>query len=299
MFELVHRLVIFSFLLLSFIRPSLSFQTKFVKDSFSYNSGQLDGIQYSPEWRETFKSILTPSGNNSTLHVADTPGSKLAYFFRGESIYYFTDLAYHNATVRITLDDQLWEIRTPSSGNELQPLVWSRTGLGPGDHQLTIKHVGIAGESIALDSLRIDYAEESAPKTSGPARAPNVLGTTLIMDKSDPRLIYSGNWTKLASHSFPNSTVMTYAQTQDMGSSVSFQFNGTAVWYYADTFWDFSGGTRISINGGPAGVVDTYSDDRLLQHLVWSKTGLPNREHMVVIEHAGSNSSFTSFNFLR
>ncbi|KAG8678034.1 hypothetical protein FRC09_020175 [Ceratobasidium sp. 395] len=259
MFEVVHRLVVFSFLLLSFIRPSLSFQTKFVKDSFSYNSGQLDGVQYSPEWRETFKSILTPSGNNSTLHVADTPGSKLAYFFRGESIYYFTDLAYHNATVRITLDDQLWEIRTPSSGNELQPLVWSRTGLGPGDHQLTIKHVGIAGESIALDSLRIDYAEESAPKTSGPG-APNVLGTTLIVDKSDPRLIYSGNWTNEAYGTFYEGDA---AQAQDMGSSVSFQFNGTAVWYYADTFQDFSGGTRISIDGGPAEMVNTYSDDRL------------------------------------
>ncbi|KAG8711952.1 hypothetical protein FRC08_015214 [Ceratobasidium sp. 394] len=195
------------------------------------------------------------------------------------------------------LDGNLWEIR-PSELDASQPLFWSKTGLGSGDHQLTIRHVGSPGQFIALDNFHIDSNPKSPLSSSGPS-APNVVGTTLIVDKTDPGLVYSGNWTALTAGIYGAFYEGDAVQTQTAESSVTFRFNGTAVWYYADIFQDFSGGTRITVDGSPAEMVYAFSNHSLLQHMVWSRTGLSQGEHTVLVEHIRSDTSYTSLNFFR
>jgi hypothetical protein len=44
-------------------------------------------------------------------------------------------------------------ISSNATALEYQQLLWSKTGLGPGDHQLVISHAGVTGQYIGLDYL--------------------------------------------------------------------------------------------------------------------------------------------------
>ncbi|KAG9096549.1 hypothetical protein FRC06_008552 [Ceratobasidium sp. 370] len=239
---------------------SQKLETRNIDDAYDYRPDRPDGIQYSSNWQ----TISSPSRFNKSVHLTGTRGSSLVYFFQGNAVYYYTDLSMQNAQIRIGVGDDTGDlVAANASTDPLQPL-WSKTGLGPGDHQITIRHAGTSGRYIGLDYLRIESDHGFTPNMTGPAAA-SVPTQALIVDSTSPDLVYSGNWTTVSSD-----TLWTYyggsiAMSRHPGSTVIFKFNGTAVWYFAATFNRFSGTAKISIDGGPADVINTFSQNATIK----------------------------------
>ncbi|KAG8738666.1 hypothetical protein FRC10_006613 [Ceratobasidium sp. 414] len=101
-------------LVLDIFVASLQLDSKIVDDSYGYAPTRLDGIQYSPDWVDV---------SNALISVALDSG-----------------------------DEEFVNSTAPST--QSQQLLWSRTGLGPGDHQVVIKHNGTTSQYLGLDYLR-------------------------------------------------------------------------------------------------------------------------------------------------
>ncbi|KAG9082974.1 hypothetical protein FS749_006420 [Ceratobasidium sp. UAMH 11750] len=287
-------LVHFSLLFFVPLAFSQKLETRDIDDTYDYTPDRPDGIQYSSNWQ----TITSPSKFNKTVHLTDTRGSSLVYFFQGNAIYYYTDLSIQNAQIRIGVgDDREDLVATNASTGPLQPL-WSKAGLGPGDHQITIRHAGVSGRYVGLDYLRIESDHGFTPNTTGPAAA-SVPSEALTVDNTSPDLVYSGNWTTVSSDTLWVYYGGSIAMSRNPGSTITFKFNGTAVWYFAAMFNLFSGTANISVDGEPADVINTFAPSALLQRLLWSKTGLPDGEHTVVLEHAGTDSTHANLDFFR
>ncbi|KAG9085509.1 hypothetical protein FRC07_013361 [Ceratobasidium sp. 392] len=218
--------------------------------------------------------------------------------YTGDAIYYYTDPSMQNAQVRIGVGDDKGDLVSVNTTSDPQQPLWSRTGLGPGDHQITIRHAGATGEYAGLDYFRIESDHGFAPNTTGPA-ASSVPTEALFVDSTSSDLVYSGNWTTVSSD-----TLWTYyggsmTMSQTPGSTITFKFTGTAVWYHATMFNLLSGTAKISVDGGPPDVINTFSHSALLQRLLWSKTDLSDEEHTVVLEHAGTESTHANLDFFR
>jgi hypothetical protein len=73
-------------LVLSFLVPLVQSQlavNKTVDDSYIFDSTQLDGIQYGPQWYHEYGDS---NRKNSSLNTTITADSNLVYFFQGISL---------------------------------------------------------------------------------------------------------------------------------------------------------------------------------------------------------------------
>ncbi|KAG8694172.1 hypothetical protein FRC08_008668, partial [Ceratobasidium sp. 394] len=123
------------------------------------------------------------------------------FFFQGDEIYYYGDKGPGYGAVRINVDgmvDVYDTVNASSSTLEYQQLLWSKTGLGPGDHQVIISKNDTAGAgSISLDYFRIVSSNNTIiPSTAG-SGASVVPDEALIVDNTDDSITYSGGWERL------------------------------------------------------------------------------------------------------
>ncbi|KAG8680014.1 hypothetical protein FRC08_016596 [Ceratobasidium sp. 394] len=134
---------------------------KTVDDTFSYSTTNHAGIQYFPSessWATTAPS--DPSQRfNGTLHVTNASSTRAMFFFQGDEIYYYGDKGPGYGVVGINIDGMVNvydTVNASSSTLEYQQLLWSKTGLGPGDHQIIISKNDTGGAGpISLDYFRI------------------------------------------------------------------------------------------------------------------------------------------------
>ncbi|KAF8599935.1 hypothetical protein BDV93DRAFT_609005 [Ceratobasidium sp. AG-I] len=309
-----------------------------IDDNYVYSTTGPDGIQYFGDW-----TLLTgsnaPSRTNNTLHSSVRPQSQFVYFFRGtlslsryvisfevrylfrgDAIYYYADRDVPHGPVSVTIDGGPAEtVNSTATSIEYQQLLWSKTGLGEGDHQIVISHIGTQGQYIGLDYLQYVYKAPNArlflnkppqriesshgfiPQSAGPA-ASSVSSGAVIVDDTDPSLSYSSNWTNVDIPSpwsaYFKNTLYCYTlhATRHPGSTVTFKFNGTAVWYFSD-FDVPHGYVRISVDGAPGDMQRPDSSGQLTQRLIWSQENLDDKEHTVVITHADSDGKYATLDF--
>ncbi|KAG9100683.1 hypothetical protein FS749_013554, partial [Ceratobasidium sp. UAMH 11750] len=145
---------------------------------------------------------------------------------------------------------------------------------------------------------RIEYEETYLPLVSGPA-ASIVPPNALIVDDTRLDLIeYSptSTWNDMARSGMPYNNSL-HATTQT-GAAITFKFNGTAVWYFADTDVNH-GKMHITLDGKLGTTIVGFSSYHLNQRLLWSATDLVDEEHTVVITHADTDGKFMTVDFLR
>ncbi|KAG8788846.1 hypothetical protein FRC12_014129 [Ceratobasidium sp. 428] len=269
---------------------------KVVDDSYIFDSTRLDGIQYSPGWID--KPSSSGSRYNNTFHWTTTPLASLLYNFQGNAIFYYGDKDPANAPISISLDSSEGEIVDATASSTLnQQLLWSRTGLAPGDHQIVIKHNGTANQYLGFDYLRINSDHGFAPNITGPA-ASVVPSEALFVDDTDPLLVYTSNWTTDSTSQFGSFYGGTQHLCTTQGDSATLKFTGTAVWYFGNAN-KRHGNIQIQVDGGHSETVSTYGQNLTQQHLHWSKTDLSDREHTVVLTHADQNGVAMTIDFFR
>ena len=138
----------------------------------------------------------------------------------------------------------------------------------------------------------------SAPPTATP-KPPTTSPTTVyqVGTYNDSLLTYTGSW------SVGDNANGVYNKYQGddrysstAGSIATFRFNGAGVTIYgAKAPWH--GQAEVSIDGGPAQLIDLYSATRSDQTLLFSTAGLSSlTDHIVSIKVLGTRSSLSSGN---
>ncbi|QRV87107.1 transmembrane protein [Ceratobasidium sp. AG-Ba] len=204
-------------------------------------------------------------------------------------------------SVQINIDGQrdiYGTANASSSSMQYQQLLWSKTQLGPGDHQIVITRT--APGPISLDHFKITPLNNTIIPLSSGTGASIIPSEALIVDNTSNRIKYSGNqWTSVstgnANVGFFNNSLQT---TTSPGAAAVFDFDGTAIWYYSDV--DITHGfVNISVDGGLPERVSGYHDPVSSQYLIWSRTNLPAGTHSVTITHSDVAGQFATLDFFR
>ncbi len=127
-------------------------------------------------------------------------------------------------------------------------------------------------------------AAPTAPPTTTPATG------VVRYQQSDPSVQFSGTW-------FPNYGAFnsggSAAMAMNTGSQSTFTFTGTGVnWIGYSDQW--SGIAQVSVDGGPAVTVDTWSANQQAQAVEYSARNLSNATHTLTITATGQQSAASS-----
>ncbi|KAF8596915.1 hypothetical protein BDV93DRAFT_527780 [Ceratobasidium sp. AG-I] len=272
-------------------------ENRTIDDSYTYSSARPDGIQYSSGWTADSGPVNAPDRKDNTLHASTTPGANLVYFFQGDAIYYYADRDVPHGLTRVAVDDEQGDlVNSTASTIQYQQLLWSKTGLGPGDHSFVVSHAGSQGQYMGLDYLIVESDHGFTPNITGPT-ASVVPKEAVIVDDADPSLIWSEGWDPV----LPSQQWATYFgdsmhRTQTPGSSVTLKFNGTAAWYFSDMN-PSHGRVNITIDGVYSYIVDGYASPPVQQRLIWSKTDLADKEHTLILTYQDPPGSWGTLDF--
>ncbi|CAE6505042.1 unnamed protein product [Rhizoctonia solani] len=280
-----------------------------VDDSEIYESTRPNGIQYpSTQPGGDWARLFPPDSDGryqSTILFTGTVGALAVYFFKGTSIGYYSDMSPQLENMLVTLDGRNSSSINTEGASAYQKLLWSESNLDDGDHQLIVS-LGLGSDSeftASLDYLEVTHTGDITPSKLGPGARDSHSG--VIIDNKDPQINYKGEWSSRRSNP-PRSHYYSGSQhsTKQLGDSLTFNFTGTAIYYFAEKK-PSNGRVSISIDGGAGDTVDTSlpaSDDnppQFSQVLCWSQTGLSDRPHTVKITHMGDSGMDVSLDFFK
>lgn len=294
---------VFLFLMLGYVSAQSSQQNiTRIDDSYVYTPWNPNGIQYSAGWVH-FSDNDAQGRYLNTLSVTTTPYDSAVFFFKGSSIAYYSDKFKDHDAIIISTDGRPPETIESWDDNAWQQLLWSRSGLDQGDHQIIISRGGYRSalwSSVTLDYFDIIYREDARPSVQGPG-ATSAPSEFLIDDGHD-RITYEGSWSTVPSNQQSFYYGGLQHTTKIPGSSLTFTFNGTEVHYFSDKRAQ-NGWALISVDGGEGELVSTFlesSDDRWLsQVLCWSKANMSDGPHTVTITHSDREGKYISLDFFK
>lgn len=115
------------------------------------------------------------------------------------------------------------------------------------------------------------------------------------LNDTDPSIVYS-TWDYLGSRGYGDHDDDVHYATTD-GSSITYTFIGTGIKVFGEEFTD-QGNIGVSIDGGPATVVDTVPADgaRHADAAVYTSTALASGVHTIVVTKlSGTYATFDGF----
>ncbi|KAF8605545.1 hypothetical protein BDV93DRAFT_605071 [Ceratobasidium sp. AG-I] len=259
-----------------------------IDDASIYSPMTPNRIQFSPTpWNTT-------SQERAEIHYGGTytwsreAGANLLFFFRGTAIAFYAEQTAQFGPVAVLIDGQSTNaVQWAKSGDSrYQQQIWNVTGLSQGDHQVLVSNVGtddpLTGV-LGLDYLEVTPGEDGViiPASSGPGASVIPPNAVLVDDSSD-MINYTGpSWQVLHSGTVGGIYLdETQRSSTSPGAAINFTFYGTAV---------------------VSDIVNTASMDDawLSQMIIWSKTGLRDGPHTVIITHTGLNGTYISVDFFK
>jgi hypothetical protein len=231
-------------------------------------------ITYTGTW---YSNNATPnSGGNSAL--TNSLNAQATISFNGSGITWIGVKDPGNGLATVFLDGTQYTVDTYGSTTLYQQPLFSASGLGGGNHTLSIqilhKRDGNAtGSWIWVDAFDID---------KGDSIKGGVAATAGLAQQSDPAATYSGNWFLINNVAMNGGSAV---ESTDAASSVTFTFDGDGVQWigYRDSG---SGIATVYLDGQLAATVDTYSPTIMAQTVVFSVDNLkggPNGTHTITI----------------
>ncbi|KAB5589837.1 hypothetical protein CTheo_6719 [Ceratobasidium theobromae] len=263
-----------------------------VDDSYIYSPTRLNGLQYTGSWAHYSESDANGRYLN-TLSSTAGEDARINFFFRGNSISYYTDTSPNQTQTYVRIDNMAgFRINNASQPFATQQQLWTVSGLDEGDHHLSILmgNANVTQFSFSLDFFEITTSTgDIVPSRLGPG-ATEIPG--LVAEVTDDRITYHGEWMVSVI------SIMRYTVTP--GASVTFSFTGTAVYYFATRGAQY-GRALVSVDGGEGELVDLYLPPRkdLWQTLAWSKTNLTPGPHVVSVTHSDTQGKLVGLDFFK
>ncbi|KAF8602901.1 hypothetical protein BDV93DRAFT_508911 [Ceratobasidium sp. AG-I] len=277
-------------------------------DTYAYGPTLETGIQYSPGWLK-FTGTQAQGRHGNSISTTNVPGASAVLFFRGDSISYLGDILNQYAYTYVSIDGGERQRAINYGTPAFQQVLWTGTNLVEGDHQIIITRDADSSDWwTTLDYLqlrilffRVSNPDDWRPSLMGPGAASIPEGAFLI-DDDHSHVNYQGTWSAMDSTDRSFFFGGLEHTTTTPGDSLTFSFNGTAVWYFSDKRVQ-NGLVMISIDGSEGEPVSTFlpdSDSRWFsQVLCWEKTGLRDGEHQVTITHADVQGLYMSLDFFK
>jgi type II secretory pathway pseudopilin PulG len=141
----------------------------------------------------------------------------------------------------------------------------------------------------APPAVTVTPAATSSVVIPEPAMIVRVWGNSF--DDTNSALALTGTWLRVTGQSGDFNSTETTSST--LNSTATLSFTGTSVQWIGTTGPN-NGKATVSIDGGTATTVDTYSSTTNRQQLIYTKTGLTNASHTIVITvlHTSSHTGF-------
>jgi hypothetical protein len=238
-------------------------------------------VTYLGSWLPT----STWSASGGSLISTSVTGAAALVKFIGPSVNLLAKTAPWYGKAEVSLDGGAPEYVDFYSATQLyKQAVYTKTGLSPVEHILTIKCAGdknasSTGYSIGLDALDVGYLVQAPAVTR--YQQDNVAFT------------YSGTWTTSATTWLASGGSYTSANVS--GAKVVVSFTGPYLAWYAKTA-PWYGKATLTIDGDTAHAVtvDLYSSSQLYKKQVYNTGLLANMSHMIIIEWAGAKRAASS-----
>ncbi|KAF9074327.1 hypothetical protein BDP27DRAFT_1214314 [Rhodocollybia butyracea] len=229
-----------------------------------------------------------------TFHKTNTINASVSLNFTGPALYIygFSGPEYGSYEVQLDSSSVVFSAYASSNGS-LPHLLFGESNLTYDNHELTIRNLGALNGDGGGNSLLFDFLKFTVQLA--PAGA-SVSNTTI--QENDPSLTYSGDWNTNMSGNFSGGGS---SFTNEDNASVSFPFNGSAIYVFGDKKNDHGLYTVILDNGteqvfdGVSGCGGVFGQTCEQQQptLAYFASNLAQGEHSLKIFNlAGVNQSY-------
>lgn len=261
----LHRLMYFSFgfegIKGADQRADVMDRTMKYLDSPTENTSS--AIQYTTAWN----TVSDSNASDGRYRVSDTTNATSTYQFTGDSVAWVTAKGPSYGEAEVFIDELSKGVVDLYNSTQSWNQRLDYTGLGSGNHIITIKVLGqknasSTGESVVVDSF------------------------TSINDDRDSAVVYSGAWSQESNSNAYNDTV---SYSEQKGASATFTFTGKEVTLFVGKGPDH-GIAQIYLDGVNKGTLDLYASSDSYNVPIKTFTGLPSATHTLKIVVTGTKN---------
>ncbi len=238
-------------------------------------------IAWAGEW-QTGVSTAFSGGYEAR---SEQKGALMLAAFEGSSVSWIGSLTPHHGRANIYLNGRYQKtVDLYSPVYRFGQEIWTATGLDDSTHVLKIRVLGSKSSAATGYTVGVDAIDVSGGALTQ-AEFP-----TKRFDQTDTNIAWEGEWQE------GTSTVLWegsqhYASVP--GSRIWIRFRGTAISWIGSQSNKY-GRARVSVDGAEPEEVDLYSADTGYRRTLWSRTGLADTEHTLMIEALGPAEGSTA-----
>jgi hypothetical protein len=234
-------------------------------------------IVYSGAWTEG-STVRAWSGG--TAAFAWSGDATVTLTFSGTGVSWIGFRGPQTGIARVRVDGvQEAEVDTFAAAEELQAVLFTRTGLAPGPHTLTVEVTGTMNPAssnpiVVVDAFDVEGAPGGRIQETGPAT-----------------ITYTGHW----HHGNTTRTFSgrTAAFSLEPAARASLSFTGTAVSWIGFR-GPQTGIARVFVDGRQEAEVDTFAEAEEAQAVLFTRSGLAPGAHTLTVEVTGTRNPASS-----
>jgi hypothetical protein len=200
------------------------------------------------------------------------PGAQATFTFTGTSVTWIGYRSLDSGIAHVFVDGVfVTDVDLYAKTDEVQAPAFKATGLGVGNHTLTIQVTGLKNAASAANWVVVDAFDVPGPLVSH-------------LQDTDPAISYTAGWTggdisKDWSGKFA-------ALSTTSGAQATLTFNGTSISWIGYRGPD-AGIARVFVDGSLLAEVDAYLPAQRVQDTLFTATGLADTSHTLTIEVTG------------
>ena len=225
-------------------------------------------IKFNGNWL----SDSNKSYSGGSVKYSETPGDSIDFTFIGTGFKWVQPVNSYRGISRITIDGISQNIDNYSLNEQLQKESFIKVGLPFGIHTVKIETTSMKNSYSKGYNQAFDYVEIMNDYLLNPLEVGKY-------EENNANIRFSGDWKKDTKSSYSGGTVL---YSGNAGDYVEFLFNGTGF-KWVQPVNSYRGISKITVDGIKQNV-DTYSVNEVLQEASFTKTGLKQGVHKVIIE---------------
>jgi Bacterial Ig domain len=245
-------------------------------------------VVLSAGWTAAGPNYYAWSGGTAVQSAA--PTATATFTFSGTSVAWIGHRSGSSGIALVKVDNgAAVEVDLFARTVEMNIIVWSKSGLAPGTHTLTIAPKGTANSESVGNAIVVDAFAAPAPVISRLQETDPDVTFTGTWAQADPGFGWSGGGVfTVGSDPVGGARVSTTA-----GSTATLSFRGTGVTVIGYRGRD-AGKASISVDGGAATTVDMYSPVDKIEAVVFTTSGLADVTHSITVTALGTNNGVST-----
>jgi hypothetical protein len=218
------------------------------------------------------------------------PGAQATFVFTGTSVTWIGYRSVSGGIARVSVDGIfVSEVDLFARPEEIHTPAFTVNGLSPGSHTLTIEVANHTNPEAVSNIVLVDAFDAPAPVVSHLQETDPDVAFTAGWVQADPSIAWSGGGVATV----PAPPVGGARASGTAGAKATLTFRGTAV-SWSGHRGPNRGIALVSLDGGAASEVDTYSPTNRIQDVVFTATGLSDTSHTLTVEATGRRNALST-----